>query len=161
RPGAGPPGRSPSSSRSSAPPPSHRRPPLPPPSSVENLVSTSSISSHRPFGSPPSSCESETPVHFLGGRTASKDISTCVTSRVTKREDTTIGRPIQPDDVGCRGGDSNPGPSDASGAPRSGYGSTLGVRRSTRLSHPDGPAHEPFKYKGCDRSRSTVSTERY
>src|SRR5438552_12401799 len=66
-----------------------------------------------------------TPTHFLGGRTASKDISTCVTSRVTKRKDTTIGRPIQPDDVGCRGGDSNPVPSDASGAPRSGYGRTL------------------------------------
>src|SRR6059036_3240043 len=80
---AGWPEHSPSSSGSSAPLPSHRRPPLPPPFSAENSVSTSSISFHRPFDSPPSACERGPPAPSPGGRTASKDISTCVTSRVT------------------------------------------------------------------------------
>src|SRR5438128_5457209 len=53
----------------------------------------------------------------------------------------------------CRGGDSNPGPPDAPGAPRSGYDRPLSVRRSTRLSHPDGPAHGPNGNKGMRRRR--------
>src|SRR2546425_7816623 len=57
---AGWPEHSPSSSGSSAPLPSHRRPPLPPPSSAENSVSTSSISFHRPFDSPPSGVRERT-----------------------------------------------------------------------------------------------------
>src|SRR5207245_5505472 len=53
----------------------------------------------------------------------------------------------------CRGGDWSRGPPDGAGGPRSGYGRTLRVRRATRLSHPDGPAHGPNGNKGMRRRR--------
>src|SRR5207249_4631207 len=70
-------------------------------------------------------CERGPPAPSPSGRTASKDISTCVTSPVTNGWDLAIHGRNESTATECRGGDSNPGPSDAPGAPRSGYGRTL------------------------------------
>src|SRR2546427_13139343 len=60
-----------------------------------------------------------------GGLTGAKDISTRVTTRVTTDRTSRFRGRHENNDIGCRCGDSNPGPPDAPGAPRSGFGRTL------------------------------------